>query len=104
MSRAAVAFASKEARCGATRTSRIFRRTSVPGYVYGSELSGIERSNLRGHLLGRQVASNISIEDGPGCLGRLKALQPPGSDRARHTSLPLDSFLLRDRLVVSSHA
>ena len=53
----------------------MFRRTSVPGYVYGSELSGIQRSNLRRYLVAGEVTSDVSIEYGFGRLGRLKALQ-----------------------------
>ena len=48
--RDAVALASKAASCCGSRMSRTFRRTSVPVYVYGSELSGIQRLNLRSHL------------------------------------------------------
>ncbi|HZW05332.1 MAG TPA: hypothetical protein VFF58_00350 [Candidatus Nitrosotalea sp.] len=56
----------------------MLRRTSVPGYVYRSELSGIQRSNLRSHLLGCQVAGDVPIEDRFGRIGRLKPLQSPG--------------------------
>jgi len=76
--------------------SGMFRRSSVPGYVYGSELSGIERSNLRGHLVGRQVASHVAIEDGLGGVGWLKSLQAHGSHRSRHASSPFGPFLLRN--------
>src|SRR5579864_4624706 len=83
--------------------SRMFRRTSVPGYVYGSELSSIQRLNLRGHLLGRQIAGNIAIEDCSGCLSRFKALQPHGRYCPCDTSLTLGSFLVRNRLDGPGH-
>src|SRR5260370_42661225 len=86
MSRAAVAFASKAASCWGSRMSRRVRRTSVPGYVYGTELPDIQRSNLRGHLVGGEVTSDVAIEDSLGSPVRYKALQPHRRPRARDAS------------------
>lgn len=50
------------------------RRASVPGYVYGSELSGIQRSNLHAHLVDRQFTGDVSIENGSGASGGFQSL------------------------------
>src|SRR5690242_13541719 len=61
-----------------------------------SGLSDMQRSNLRRHLPGRQIAGNISIEDSSGFLGPLKAFKSHGSYRAHDASLALHSFLVRN--------
>src|SRR5260370_14588240 len=103
MSRAAVAFASKAASCWGSRMSRRFRRTSVPGYVYGSDLPDIQRSNLRGHVVGGEVTSDVAIEDSLGRLGRFKALQPHGRHSACDASLAFGSFFVRNRFGDPGH-
>src|SRR5881396_867856 len=83
--------------------SGIFRRTSVPGYVYGSELSGIQRSNLRAHLVDRQLAGDISLEDRLRGIGRLKSFQSYRTDRALDASLPFNPFPLCNRRDADRH-
>src|SRR5471030_530896 len=92
-SRDTVALASKSAkRCG-SKMCGMFRRTSVPGYLYGSEFPGIQCSNLRAHLLECQLTRHVSVEDRLGGIGRLKPFQPHRGFGPFHTSPALVPFL-----------
>ena len=74
----------------------MFRRTSVPGYVYGSEFSGIHCSNLCAHLVDCQLTLYISSENSLCAVSRLKPFKPDRGNCAFDTGSSGGSLLVGD--------
>src|SRR6266700_4027326 len=64
--------------------------------MYGSELSGIQLSNLGAHLLDRQLARDVPLEDRRCGIGRLESFQSHRTDRAPDASVPLSPLPIRN--------
>src|SRR6266700_445585 len=71
--------------------------------MYGSELSGIQLSNLGAHLIDRQLARDVPLEDRRCGIGRLESFQSHRTDRAPDASAPLSPLPIRNGRDANGH-